>query len=467
MLPLKRIHFVGIGGVGMSAIAWVLLKKGIPVSGSDLHSNPLTTRLEENGATIFYEHSPLNLEDVGLVVASSAIREDNPEIVHAGKLNIPIWHRSVMLAEILDEGEAITVAGTHGKTTTTSMISLLLRQAGLDPTVLIGGDLPDMGGNALLGSGTHIVAEADESDGTLLAYHPRYAVITNVDSDHLDFYKTEDAVRRLFHTFLSQIQPDGFAIVCADDPGVRFILNPPPSCGVCSYSILSSSADCFARDITLSPRGSSFSVFFQGLQLGSIALSVPGKHNVSNALAVVSLGQILGIDFDIVQKTLQMFKGVKRRFQNKGEAEGILVVDDYGHHPTEVASTLNGALPLAKKRGGRIVTVFQPHRFTRTQALAQDFARAFDDADVVLVTDVYSAGENPIEGVSGRLIYEALVNRGHPAAHYVENMDDICDKLLGMLLPADVVITMGAGNIWKVGEQLLQCLERQIAKMSV
>jgi len=467
MLPLKRIHFVGIGGVGMSAIAWVLLKKGIPVSGSDIHPGPQTTRLEENGATIFYGHSPLNIEGVGLVVASSAIREDNPEIVCARKLHIQVWHRSAMLAEILDEGEAITVAGTHGKTTTTGMISLVLEMAGLDPTVLIGGDLPEMGGNSKLGLGTHIVAEADESDGTLLAYHPRYAVITNVDSDHLDFYKTSDAIRQLFRKFLRQIQPNGYAIVCADDPGVRSILNPLPSCGVCSYGILSPDADCQARDIALYPRGSRFSVFFKNQELGSLNLSVPGRHNVSNALAAACLGHILKIDFDKIQTALRVFKGAKRRFQKKGEAEGIMVVDDYGHHPTEVASTLEGALPLARERKGRIVIVFQPHRFTRTQALAPDFARAFDNADIVLVTDVYSAGEDPIDGVSGRLIHDAIVNRGHPDVYYVEKMEDVCDRLLGMLLPEDIVITMGAGNIWKVGENLLQCLERPIAKMSV
>ena len=467
MFQLKRIHFVGIGGVGMSAIAWVLLKKGIPVSGSDLHPGPQTTRLKENGAAIFYEHSPSNLEGVGLVVASSAIRGDNPEIVCARKLHIPVWHRSAMLAEILDEGEAITVAGTHGKTTTTGMISLLLETAGLDPTVLIGGDLPEMGGNSKLGLGTHIVAEADESDGTLLAYHPRYAVITNVDSDHLDYYKTHDAILQLFRKFLSQIQPDGYAVVCADDPGVRSILDPLPSCGVCSYGILSPDADCQARDIALYPHGSGFSVFFKGEKLGGIALSVPGRHNVSNALAVISLGQILNIDFEKTQSAFRLFKGTRRRFQKKGEAEGIMVVDDYGHHPTEVASTLEGALPLARDRKGRIVTVFQPHRFTRTQSLAPDFAGAFDNADVVFVTDVYSAGEDPIEGVSGRLIHDALVKRGHPDVRYVENMEDVCDRLLSMLLPNDIVITMGAGNIWKVGENLLKCLKRPIAKMSV
>jgi len=458
MLPIKRIHFIGIGGVGMSAIAWVLLKKGIPVSGSDVQPNSLTARLEEIGAKIRFGHSPDNVRDAGLVVISSAIREDNPELVRARSLKIPIWHRSRMLADILDEGDGITIAGTHGKTTTTSMVSLMLEKAGLDPTILIGGDLPELGGNAKLGGGKYVVAEADESDGTFLSYHPRYTIVTNVEPDHLDYYRMPENVRKTFQKFLLGLPADGHAILCADDIGLRSILNINLSCNAVFYSTKFISADFYAGDITLSAGGSTFTLYKQKQAMGEMYLSIPGQHNIQNALAAVALGQTLGIPLNVVKEALEGFHGVKRRFQVKGIYEGITVIDDYAHHPTEVSTTLAGAIALRESKKGRIIVVFQPHRYTRTQDFHAQFAQSFDTADIVIITEIYSAGERPISGVSGKLIYDGLVKRSHPNVLYVPDMDDICDKLLSIIVPGDIVFTMGAGNISKVGERLLQSL---------
>ena len=458
MLPIKRIHFIGIGGVGMSAIAWVLLKKGIPVSGSDVQPNSLTARLEQIGAKIRFGHSPDNVKDAGLVVISSAIREDNPELVHARSLKIPIWHRSRMLADILAEGDGITIAGTHGKTTTTSMVSLMLEKAGLDPTILIGGDLPELGGNAKLGGGKYIVAEADESDGTFLLYHPRYTIITNVEADHLDYYRMPENVRKAFQKFLLGLPADGYAILCADDIGLRSILNINLSCNAVFYSTRFINADFYAGDITLSPGGSTFILYKQKEAMGEMYLSIPGHHNIQNALAAVALGHTLGVPLNTVKDALEGFHGVKRRFQVKGIYEGVTVIDDYAHHPTEVSTTLASAIALRESKKGRIIVVFQPHRYTRTQDFHAQFAQSFDTADIVVITEVYSAGEKPISGVSGKLIYDGLVKRSHPNVLYVPDMDDICDKLLSIIVPGDIVFTMGAGNISKVGEKLLQSL---------
>jgi UDP-N-acetylmuramate--alanine ligase len=458
MLPLKRIHFIGIGGAGMSAIAWVLLKKGIPVSGSDIRPGARTTRLEAIGARIFYGHLEKNIEDVGLVVISTAIREDNPELMEAKKRGIPVWHRSKMLAEILDDGIGITVAGTHGKTSTTAILSLILRKAELDPTILVGSEFDEIGGNAKLGQGEYVVAEADESDGSFLAYNPSYTIITNIEPDHLDYYKTGDEVKKAFQKFLAQVKRGGCAILCADDPGIRSIVDMDLSCGVCLYSLESPKADFYAGDIELFPFASCFSVFFEGRLLGSIKISVPGRHNISNAMAAISLGHLLGVDFDCIREAIESFHGTQRRFQLKGEEEDVLIVDDYAHHPTEVLATLKGAVPLREMRKGRIITIFQPHRYTRTKAFAHDFAASFDDSDIVILMDVYSAGEKEIPGVSGKLIHDLMNKRGHNSSYYIAGQDDISKKVLDMLEPGDIVITMGAGNVWQIGESLLKTM---------
>ncbi len=458
MFPLKRIHFIGIGGAGMSAIAWVLLGKGIPVSGSDLQPNARTSRLEENGALVYYGHSQLNLSGVGLVIVSSAIGEQNPELIYARRLKLPVWHRSRMLAEILDEGNGIVVAGTHGKTTTTSMVSVLLEKAGLDPTVLIGGELDEFGGNAKLGAGDYVVAEADESDGSFLAYSPQYAIVTNVELDHHDFYETPHKLHEAFRSFLAQVQPTGAAVLCADDAGLRTVLDKDLACEAYFYSLISPQADFFATEISTGPGGSTFTMLREGRKLGCVELSVPGRHNVSNALAAMGLGLILGVDFDVLRSAIRDFRGTKRRFQVKGETEGIMVIDDYAHHPSEVAATLRAAIPLRNQRNGRIVTIFQPHRYTRTLALADGFADAFNDSDIVIITDVYSAGEKLIPGVSGKMIYDTVSRQGHRGAAYVADPHKVCERLAGFLAPGDIVFTMGAGDIWRQGEILLKRL---------
>ncbi|HRR98924.1 MAG TPA: UDP-N-acetylmuramate--L-alanine ligase [Candidatus Sumerlaeia bacterium] len=458
MLPLKRIHFIGIGGVGMSAVAWVILKKRIPISGSDVQPNIQTARLEKEGVPVYYGHSPENVKDAGLIVVSSAIHEDNPELVQARNLKIPIWHRSDMLEEILSEGESITVAGTHGKTSTASMAALVLERAGLDPTFIIGGDLNELGGNARLGAGKYIVAEADESDGTFLSYHPQYAIVTNVEPDHLDFYKTADNVKNAFQKHLSNVCDKGCAILCADDPGLLSILEKDLKCQVLFYSARFMTADFFAGEINLHANGSAFTVFKERQELGQVRLSVPGRHNIINALSVIALGDKLGLSLEQMTPALREFKGAKRRFQLKGTYDGITVIDDYAHHPTEVATTLASAIALRESKKGRIIAIFQPHRYTRTRDFHNEFAGAFKDADVVIITDIYPAGEKPISGVSGRMIYDGLVRNNHPNPIYVSNMDDICNTLISLIVPGDVIFTMGAGNIWKVGDRLLQRL---------
>lgn len=454
----KRIHFIGIGGAGMSAIAWVLLKKGMPVSGSDVYPSDRSQRLREHGAIIYDGHSPENLQNVGLVVVSSAIMEDNPELAAAHTLKIPVWHRSAMLAELLHEGDGVCIAGTHGKTTTTGMTSLIMERAGLDPSVLIGSELPALGGNARYGAGRFIIAESDESDGSFLNYHPLYAAVLNIESEHMEHYKTEETLKNAFRTFLSQVRPEGAAVLCADDAGVRSILDGEPPCRIVLYSVKLKQVDFFAGDIVFSPLGSEFSVYQSGKRLGAVSLQVPGIHNVSNALAATALAMTAGVKFSDVRSALADFTGTGRRFQIRGRREGVIVVDDYAHHPTEILATIKSALPLRESRRGRIITVFQPHRYTRTRDLADAFGVAFHDSDIVIITDVYSAGEPPIPGISGKTIYDAVVQSGHPNVLYVPRVADVTEKLLQMIVPGDIIFTMGAGNIWKMGESFLKRL---------
>ena len=464
MFPLKQIHFVGIGGAGMSAIAWVLLKKGLSVSGSDVSRNPRSARLEKHGAKIYYGHDAENIKHAWLVVRSSAIRDDNPEMVAAKKMGVKVLHRSEMLAKILEEGEGVAVAGTHGKTTTTAMISLIMERAEMDPTVLIGGDLQEIGGNAKAGEGNYVVAEADESDGSFLSYNPHYAVITNVESDHVDHYKNKDQVFDAFRRFISQVKPKGRLILCGDDPGIRAMADVSPPCEMKLFSLTNSGADFYATDINLLPEGSTFTVFQNGKKLGRASLAVPGIHNIYNAMAAFSLARVLGIGFDVMKSALESFCGTGRRFQKMGKKSGILVIDDYAHHPTEVAATLKAARPMRNERKGRIVAVFQPHRYSRTKAFAADFAAALDNADLAVVTDVYSAGEDEIPGVSGGLIFESMQKAGSGNAFYVPEMKNVPAKLMKIVEPGDVVFTLGAGNVWKAGERFLEKLAKKKMK---
>jgi UDP-N-acetylmuramate--alanine ligase len=453
----KRMHFVGIGGAGMSAIAWVLLKKGFQISGSDLGENPMIRRLREHGARVIYGHAEENIADADVLVVSSAIHPDNPELVAARKQAMPIMHRAEVLSEIINPGFGITICGTHGKTTTTSMSALLLERAGYDPTILIGGEVNDIGGNAKLGASDYVVAEADESDGSFLHFHPQCAIVTNIEPEHLDYYHDFETILSTFQKFLSQVKPGGIAILCLDDMGVRSLI-PSVSAKVLTYSLRDRNASLFADEITMDPSGSSFRLIRDAEPLGVIHLAVTGRHNVYNALAAIGLGLSLGINLEQIQEAMSLFRGAKRRFEIKGVSHGITVVDDYAHHPSEVIAAINIA-GLRKKEGNcRIIAVFQPHRFTRTLHLGRAFGTAFSLADRVIVTDVYAAGEQPIQNVSGEIIFDSIVQSGHPNALYVPSKDDVCERVLEALERGDIVLTLGAGDIWKVGEEVLRRL---------
>lgn len=467
--PDQHIHFVGIGGVGMSAIASVLLSRGFSVSGSDLAENDITRRLARAGARIYKGHSAEQVDGADLVVTSTAIRPSNPEWKRAKETGKPIWRRARSLAAVMKTGLGLAISGTHGKTTTTSMMAVALVEAGLDPTALIGGDIGSFAGNARCGAGEWIVVEADESDGSMLDMEPDRIVITNIEADHLDHYRDLDHVIETFGLFLDRLRPGGRAVVCYDCPNVRRAIEGRSGLGgrdgaIKTYSISDPAADLHARSIRSLPKsgGIRFTPVYHGQALEPVRLRIPGRHNVANALAVILTALDLGCDYDAVRRGLEDFGGVKRRFEHKGTARGITVVDDYAHHPTEVRVTLEAARSrLGRKGSGRLVAIFQPHRYSRTAQLAPEFAKALCGADVVVLTDVYSAGESPIDGVSGRTIFENLDRCGRrtrPEAHYVASKDAIVDFLLPVLKEGDLVLTLGAGDIWEVGEELVRRL---------
>lgn len=456
----KRIHFIGIGGAGMSAIAWILLKRGFEVSGSDSSNSETTRRLVLNGARVFEGHRPDNIKDVDLVVTSTAIRADNPERVAAEVRGIPIWRRARVLAEIMRGGKAIAVSGTHGKTTTTSMMGLMLSVAQMDPTVLIGGELNDFGGNARPGSGEWVVAEADESDASFLDMEPDRIITTNIDADHLDFYTDHNEIVRTFAIFFDRLRVGGKLIVCIDDPAVATLvaLNKWP---VITYGIASTEARMRAEKIHISEngRGFCFTPVWDGQPLDEVELRIPGRHNVLNALAALACGLDIGAPYEPMRRALGFFEGAKRRFQVKGNQGGVTIVDDYAHHPTEITATLAAARSqLTARRAGRLVGVFQPHRYSRTMKLAADFGKALSALDLAVITDVYPAGEKPIAGVSGRLVYEQLIAEGHTNAHYCATLAETRGFLGRELESGDLFLTIGAGNIYTVGEGLLEDL---------
>ncbi|MDK2784160.1 MAG: UDP-N-acetylmuramate--alanine ligase [Bacillota bacterium] len=452
----RTIHFIGIGGAGMSAIAKVLLQAGNIITGSDLKRSETTARLAEMGATIYIGHRVKNLGRPDVVVVSSAIPANNVELVAAREAGIPVVQRGEMLAQLMEGRKGIAVAGAHGKTTTTSMISLALERGGLDPTVLIGGELNDIGGNAKLGGGEYLVAEADESDGSFLRLRPRIAVVTNVEDDHLDYYGTPEKIVEAFSTFVNQVPEDGLAVLCADNANAAHIAS---TCRrrVVTYG-LENAADYEARSISHHALKSSFEVWERGVCLGTFSLSVPGKHNILNALATVAVAREVGIDLGVVRRALAEFHGVHRRFELVGKVGGIYVVDDYGHHPTEIKATLSAA-----KLGhfNRIICVFQPHRYTRTKFLHREFGTAFGQADELIITDIYPAGEAPIAGVSSKLIVDAVAAQDGPYPVYIPELKDVVPYLLGRVRPGDLVLTVGAGNVWTIGVELVAALGQQ------
>ncbi|KRT72420.1 MAG: UDP-N-acetylmuramate--L-alanine ligase, UDP-N-acetylmuramate--alanine ligase [Deltaproteobacteria bacterium CSP1-8] len=444
-----RIHFVGIGGIGMSGIAELLLNLGYRVSGSDLRLSDTTDRLTRLGAEIRAGHASGNIpEDGHVVVVSSAVRPDNPEVIEAHRRKIPVIPRAEMLAELMRMKYGIAIAGTHGKTTTTSMVATILATAGWDPTAVVGGKLNSLGSNAKLGSGDFLVAEADESDGSFLKLSPTVAVVTNIDPEHLDYYSGIGQIKETFLHFLNKVPFYGFAVLCVDHPNVQELI-PALQKTYVTYGF-SLQADYRADGVAPEGMTNRFRVIHRGKSLGEVSLSAPGRHNVSNALAAVAVASELGISFDKIREGLSDYRGVHRRFQIKGEREGVTVVDDYGHHPAEIRATLAAAREVWP--GRRIVVGFQPHRYSRTHALFQEFVSAFHDADLLFVFEVYPAGEEPIPGASGERLCDAIRDHGHKATFFAGKAGEAAGEVLPRLLSGDIFLTMGAGDVWKLAE---------------
>ena len=439
----------------MSGLARIVLDLGRSVTGSDLNKTSVTERLEAMGAVCYTGHSPDNVEGADLVVVSTAIKLNNPELVRANEKGIPVIHRGDLLALLMERQSGIAVAGAHGKTTTTSMMALVLEKNNLDPTIVIGGELNDIGGNAKFGRGRYLVAEADESDGSFLKLSPEIVIITNVENDHLDYYRSVEKIKEAFKAFISKVPNTGLAVVCKDDAGARDIIEGYKG-PLVTYGIESKDADYIFGDIRFDGMSSTGEVYCRGKRLGTIVLSVPGRHNLLNALSVVAAGMFAGLEFRDIAGALGAFRGAGRRFQLVGESCGIQVVDDYAHHPSEIKATLKAARQVGAKR---IITVFQPHRYTRTNLLRAEFGSAFTDSDVVIINEIYSAGEQPIEGVNAGILVEAIRKNGHKEVIYLGTREEIVDYLADFAKPGDLIFTMGAGNIWMAGVDLVKRLQ--------
>ncbi|WP_223068254.1 UDP-N-acetylmuramate--L-alanine ligase [Paenibacillus caui] len=446
----EHVHFIGIGGYGMSAIARVMLEMGYTVTGSDVASQELTEKLAAKGAKIYIGHTAEQVHGADMVVYSTALPKDNVERVEAQEQGIPVFHRSQMLARLLNERSGVAVAGAHGKTTTSSMIALVMEECGTDPTYIIGGEIMNIGTNAKAGKGKYVVAEADESDGSFLHYFPALSVVTNIEADHLENYGGDFGhLKEAYVQFLNQTKAEGKAVVCGDDETIHELL-PQVKASVITYGI-KQACDYTASDIVLGDRKITFTVNHNKQKLGSIELPIPGQHNVYNALATVIVCLEAGIPFEGIAEALSHFHGAKRRFQVLGEADGILVIDDYAHHPTEIQATISAA----KATGKRIIAVFQPQRYTRTFFLLDAFSKAFGDANEVIITDIYSpAGEKQIEGVSSSKLVELIKQNSNAGARYIPTKEEVIQDLTGRLQSGDLVLTMGAGDIWKVGYAL-------------
>lgn len=451
----QHIHFVGIGGIGMSGIAEVLLNLGYRISGSDARRSAITERLERLGARIHEGHDAANIEGAHVLVTSTAVRPDNPEVVAAVQKQIPVIPRAEMLAELMRLKYGIAIAGSHGKTTTTSMVATMLDQAGFDPTVVVGGRVNTLGSNARLGRGDFMVVEADESDKSFLKLSPTIAVVTNIDLEHLDFYRDLEEIRSCFVQFVNKVPFYGSVIICLDDPNIQLII-PRITRRIVTYG-LRAHAEISAAEVRLSRENFSslFTVRRESETLGQIGLNVPGEHNVCNALAAVAIGLELEMTFDQIREGLESYNGTERRFQIKGVIgegpDSILLVDDYGHHPTEIRATL----AAAKTSGRRLVVLFQPHRYSRTEALFDEFARSFYDAEAVLLTDIYAASEEPLPGVSAERLAREIERYGHRNARYVGGLEEARNALMQAARPGDLVLTLGAGSVWRVGEEFL------------
>ena len=451
---IQRLHFVGIGGIGMSGIAELLLNLGYEVSGSDLQETPITCRLADLGGTIVVGHRSENISGAHVVVRSSAVPDTNPELIEAREQGIPVIPRAEMLAELMRMKHGVAIAGSHGKTTTTSMVASVLEAAGLDPTVVIGGRLEAWGSNARLGKGEFLVAEADESDGSFLRLTPTIAVVTNIDAEHLEAYHDFAHLRDAFVEFLNKVPFYGTGVVCLDDPTIQEIV-PQISRRLLTYG-LNPQADLRVGPIRISPDGTTFTASSDSMRLGEVRLPMLGRHNALNAMAAVAVGLDLQLDFETIAAALAGSSGADRRLQQLCRANDILVVDDYGHHPTEIRAVLT-AVKEAWQR--RTIVCFQPHRYSRSQQLREEFGRAFYEADKVIVLPIYAAGEEPIAGVSGENLAAAVREHGHKGVQYAPDFDAASDWVVATARPGDLLLTLGAGDVWKLGRQLADWLQ--------
>jgi UDP-N-acetylmuramate--alanine ligase len=453
----NHYHLIGIGGIGMSGIAQLLLKKGEKVSGSDLRESKITEELKNSGAEVFIGHDAGNIRGATSVIYSTAIKEDNPEIVEAKRQGIALLKRGQALAELMQDKIVITVTGSHGKTTTASLASYLLLEAGLLPTVAIGGILRNIDTNAYLGEGEFFVAEADESDGSFLYYQPKYSIITNIDREHLDYYKEFQNELDTFREFINRTRQDGCVFCCADDLNLKRILADYKN----RYVLFGfkDSADIYPRNIQMSGLTCEFDCFYKNKLIDKFHLTLGGRHNILNAISVIALGWELGIDVEVIKKTLNNYKGAKRRLEIKFNAQDLLIIDDYAHHPTEIKASLEAVKNLNKKR---IIAIFQPHRYTRTKLLLDEFGLCFALTDYLILTDIYAAGEPPIEGITARCICDKVKENSSPfkEIHFLPK-EEILTHVLGILKPGDLVIFLGAGDIVKISDELVQRLNKR------
>lgn len=456
----ERVHFVGIGGVGMSGIAEVLKNLGYEVNGSDIRESEITNRLRELGINISIGHSEENIKNTDVVVISSAVAPDNPEVQAARKMLIPVIPRAEMLAELARLKYGVLVAGAHGKTTTTSLIASVLGDCNLDPTVVIGGKLKGIGSNARLGEGEFLIAEADESDGSFLKLSPTIAVVTNIDREHMDFFKDIETIKDAFLSFINKVPFYGLAILCGDNAYIRELL-PDIRRRFITYG-LGDGLDLVAKDIRTEGMKSEFEAVLNGRSLGRFEIPLAGSHNVSNTLAAIAVANELKVDIEDIREALKNFSGVHRRFELKGVVSGISVIDDYGHHPSEITVTLKAVKEVLKTGGagddGRLVVLFQPHRYTRTRDLLGEFIDSFTDADKVVLMDIYPAGEKPLPGVDSELLYRGIKDTGKDI-EYIKERDFIKDYLYTELRANDILLTLGAGDVWKIGEEFLKIKE--------
>ena len=456
----QHIHFVGIGGIGMSGIAEVLLTLGYAISGSDVKLTPITQRLETLGAKVYEGHRAENVGEAKAIAVTSAVSADNPELIEARRRGIPVIPRGELLAELMRLKYGIAIAGSHGKTSTTSITASVLSQANLDPTVVVGGRVGSMGGStARIGHSDFLLVESDESDGSFLKLAPILAVVTNIDREHLDHYKDIEEIRAAFRDFVNKVPFYGAAILCLDDENIQQIL-PQVKRRTLTYGS-TAQVDLAISEARCGHHSSQFRLRFRGEDLGLFRVNVPGYHNVLNSTAAVGVGLELGVEPNVIRVGLAQYSGVDRRFQVRGEQAGVTVVDDYGHHPTEIRATLAAARLCDYKR---VLAIFQPHRYTRTQHLMDEFAKAFNAADAVFVMDIYAASEKPIEGVTAEALCGRMTSFGHRSAHYAGSLDNAVDAALAAAQPGDCILTLGAGNVWQAGERLLDRLAEAVNK---